>query len=176
MDGYWDNQDEFMGLIRNSVAAGDHEYDIIIGYQAYITQLAMGGEVINMLDLPYVDYTQPWWNGETIEQNTVNGKCFFVNGDIGLSTYYAMSVVYFNKRIAEELDLGDVYQLVRDGKWTKEKAAEFSKAAAIDLNGNSKMDLDSDRFGYVTNHAHEHMNAFNRSMSSIENGKPVLVS
>ena len=174
MDGSWNNQDEFMGLIRNSVAAGDHEYDIITGYQAYITQLAMGGEVINMLDLPYVDYTQPWWNGETIEQNTVNGKCFFVNGDIGLSTYYAMSVVYFNKRIAEELDLGDVYQLVHDGKWTKEKAAEFSKAAAIDLNGNSKMDLDSDRFGYATNHAHEHMNAFHRSMSTIESGKPVL--
>ena len=76
MDGSWNNQDEFMGLIRNSVAAGDHEYDIITGYQAYITQLAMGGEVISMLGLPYVDYTQPWWNGETIEQNTVNGKVF----------------------------------------------------------------------------------------------------
>ena len=65
MDGYWDTIiDNFMGLIRgNSVAAGDHEYDIVVGYQAYITSLAMSGDVLNMLDLPYVDYSQPWWNG-----------------------------------------------------------------------------------------------------------------
>lgn len=67
-----------------------------------------------------------------------------------------------------------MYQVVRDGKWTKDKAAEFCKTAGADLNGDSEMNLDDDRFGYVTNHAHEHMNAFNRSMSSIENGKPVL--
>lgn len=174
MDGYWDNQNNFMGLIRNSVAAGDHEYDIVVGYQAYITSLAMSGDVLNMLDMPYVDYSQPWWNGKTIEQNTVNGKCFFVNGDIGFSTYRGMGVTYFNKRLAEELQLGDVYQIVRDGKWTKDKAAEFCKTAGADLNGDSEMNLDDDRFGYVSNHAHEHLNSFNRPMSSIENGKPVL--
>lgn len=174
MDGYWDNQDNYMGVIRNSVAAGDREYDIVAGYQGYITKLALTGTVMNMLDIPYVDYSQPWWNGKTIEQNTVNGKCFFVSGDIGISTYRAMGVTYFNKRMAEELNLGDIYQVVRDGKWTKDKAAEFCKAAGADLNGDSEMNLDDDRFGYVTNHAHEHMNAFNRTLSSIENGKPVL--
>ena len=174
MDGYWDNQNNFMGLIRNSVAAGDHEYDIVVGYQAYITSLAMSGDVLNMLDMPYVDYSQPWWNGKTIEQNTVNGKCFFVNGDIGFSTYRGMGVTYFNKRLAEELQLGDMYQIVRDGKWTKDKAAEFCKATGADLNGDTVMDVKTDRFGYVTNHATEHLNAFGLLMSNIENGEPVI--
>lgn len=174
MNGYWDNRNEFLGRVRNSVSSGDNEYDIVVGYAAYISPLATEGMLRNLSDAPHVDYDRPWWNSKIIENANVKGKNYFVAGDIGLSCLSSTFAIYFNKRIADDLSIDNLYDLVRSGKWTKEKADEYTKLAAADLNGDGQMDFDNDRFGFVTNQAAEYGAAFNLRLTSNQNGEPKL--
>jgi hypothetical protein len=52
--------------------------------------------------------------------------------------------------LAKALDIGDVYQTVRDGQWTWGRLAELAKLASKDVNGDGKYDKD-DQYGFVTN-------------------------
>ncbi len=174
MNGYWDNQKEFLGRVRNSVSSGDNEYDVVVGYAAYISPLATEGMLRNLSDAPHIDYDRPWWNSSIIENGSVKGKSYFVAGDIGLSCLSSAFAIYFNKRIADELSINDLYDLVRSGKWTKEKADEYTKLAAADLNGDGQMDFDNDRWGFVANQASEYGAAFNLRLTSNQNGEPKL--
>lgn len=174
MNGYWDNRNEFLGRVRNSVSSGDNEYDIVVGYAAYISPLATEGMLRNLSDAPHIDYDRPWWNSTIIESGNVNGKSYFVAGDIGLSCLSSAFAIYFNKRLADELSIDDLYDLVRRGEWTKEKADEYVKLAAADLNGDGQMDYDNDRWGFVANQASEYGAAFNLRLTSNQNGEPKL--
>lgn len=174
MDGYWSNRTEFLGRVRNSVSSGDNEFDIVVGYAAYISPLATEGMLSNLSDAPHIDYDRPWWNSTIIEIGNVKGKSYFVAGDIGLSCLSSAFAIYFNKRIADELSITDLYDLVRSGKWTKEKADEYTKLAAADLNGDGQMDFDNDRWGFVANQAAEYGAAFNLRLTSNQNGEPKL--
>jgi hypothetical protein len=59
------------------------------------------------------------------------------------------NVMYFNKGMAQDLDLGDIYQVVKEGRWTWNKLTEFAKLASKDLNGDGLFDK-SDQYGLVT--------------------------
>ena len=85
MDGFWSNRTEFLNRVRNSVSSGDNEFDIVVGYAAYISPLATEGVLRNLSDAPHIDYDRSWWNSKIIENANVKGKNYFVAGDIGLS-------------------------------------------------------------------------------------------
>ncbi|MFQ9149198.1 MAG: hypothetical protein ACLR5G_13490 [Eubacteriales bacterium] len=50
--------------------------------------------------------------------------CF---GNIDPTYYDVTYAMYFNKKLAEDLNTGDIYGLVNDGKWTLDKMAELSR-------------------------------------------------
>jgi ABC-type glycerol-3-phosphate transport system substrate-binding protein len=49
----------------------------------------------------------------------------------------------------QDYDLGDIYQLVRDGKWTWDKLSELAKAVSADLDGDGVFTA-ADQYGFVT--------------------------
>lgn len=151
VNGSWGNRNEYLGLVRDSVLAGDDAYDIVVGYEAYIPTLAVEHLVKNLHDIPYIDFDKPWWNKRLLESNTIGDKCYFVSGDIGLSYTSSIWVIYFNKVMAENLGITDIYQDVLDGRWTKDLYTEYAKLATSDLNGDSQMTIDDDQFGNVGN-------------------------
>ena len=54
------------------------------------------------------------------------GKQYFTTGPISAQLYQTPIVMMFNKRLANDLDLGNLYQIVLDGAWTVDKLAEMS--------------------------------------------------
>ena len=76
VNGSWGNRNEYLGLVRDSVLAGDDAYDIVVGYEAYIPTLAVEHLVKNLHDIPYIDFDKPWWNKRLLESNTIGGKCY----------------------------------------------------------------------------------------------------
>ena len=58
-------------------------------------------------------------------------------------------VMYFNKTIAEKYQIPDIYALIREGKWTLDKLAEFAMPVTSDLNGDNIMD-ENDLWGFIT--------------------------
>lgn len=57
-------------------------------------------------------------------------------------------VILYNKQLAEDYALGDLYQTVLDGKWTFDLMVEMCQKVASDLNGDGQMTKE-DRFGII---------------------------
>ena len=73
---------------------------------------------------------------------TYNGKAFFAVGDFSLTSIGRTFSIYYDKVYAESYQLPDMYQLVRDGKWTIDKLSELTKDVYTDLNNDGKRDFE----------------------------------
>lgn len=138
----------FRQTFKNSVLAADDSYDILV--DTYDIILPMGREYgLDISSLPYVDIDKPWWDGSVIKQAAVNGKMYGLFGDINIVDNAATWCLLFNKKLAEEFNIGDLYKTVRDGKWTLAELKKNIKGVSNDINGDSVMDI-NDRWGLIT--------------------------
>jgi hypothetical protein len=148
--GGWNEQDIYLKKVRNSVTAGDDEFQLLAGYAAYMPKLQSGGYLINLRDLPYVDFDKAWWSKDLKDNFTINGKMFFTTGDLSLSLWEDILAIYFNKKMIADYEIENPYELVRSGKWTIDKLNEICKGIYRDVNGDGKVSADADIFGYAT--------------------------
>lgn len=148
LPGTWSSK-EFSDAVNNSVLAGDSEYDLIVGYQADMVNPAMNGYFMNIYDLAYIDTEAPWWSEQCNSSITVNDKLFMTTGDIALTLWDNMYVFYFNKLLAEQYNMPDIYELVNEGKWTIDKLYELSSTVSNDIDGNTVYD-ENDLYGFLT--------------------------
>ena len=58
-------------------------------------------------------------------------------------------VLFLNKNMLDKLKLESPYEIVKEGRWTYDKLYEMVSSAAVDLNGDGKMDSD-DQYGLAT--------------------------
>ncbi|MCL2774075.1 MAG: hypothetical protein FWD71_12085 [Oscillospiraceae bacterium] len=147
--GAWDYKDDFENKVKNSVSAGDNEFEIIDGYAAYILELTFGGYLNNWKDIPYIGFDKPWWNQNFINEMTINGKLYFLTGDLALSTIWESNALFFNKVMWQNYGFENPYNMVKAGKWTLDNMAQITRQVSKDLNGDGKFD-ESDLYGYVT--------------------------
>ncbi|MBE6560397.1 MAG: extracellular solute-binding protein [Ruminococcaceae bacterium] len=136
--------------LLTAILAGDSEIQIINIAAQDTTKFMQSGILHNLPDLKYLDFDMPWWNQDVMDICTYNGKAFFATGEIAFRYLDGMSVFLFNTKMAEDNNIGDLYQLFFDGKWTYDKMFEYSEAVKKDLNGDGTMTLD-DVWGLATN-------------------------
>ncbi len=134
--------------VQSAVLAGDDTYDLVLPMHIDAFRLETAGILHDISGVPHIDVDKPYWMSSIVENTSVAGRNFFITGDINISTLNGVSGAYFNKKLAEELKIGDIYGLIRDGKWTFDKFSEFCKLAYMDLDGDGETDAD-DRYGVV---------------------------
>ena len=137
----------FSQAFKNSVLAADDAYDAYVDTYENIMQLGYGYG-LEVSSLPYIDLSQSWWDGEIIKESALGGKTYGLSGDINVIDNNAAYCIFFNKRLAEEYNVGDIYEIVRSGNWTIDELARCSKLVANDINGDSVMDY-TDQWGFV---------------------------
>ncbi len=136
-------------IIRQNVMAGNDYCDIALVHAIQAGIIAADGLLTNWYDIPYVDFSKPWWNKSVADELTISGKLYLANGDLCLSAIdYAWAMVY-NKEIAQNHDIDDLYQVVNDGKWTIDYMDRLIGEMSSDLNGDGSYD-DQDLYGFVT--------------------------
>ncbi len=130
--------------------AGDDQYELTslslpsCGY-------SMSKDVFrNVLDLPYIDIDNPWYT-QGLEDAVIAGKLLFLTSDYTLSYTAGTVVVYFNKAKWSDYlhSTEDLYQTVRDGKWTLDRLMGYCTDMYNDVNGNGKRDED-DFYGFAS--------------------------
>ncbi len=150
LPGHWDNQEEFKGAVRDSVAAGDGAYDLIAGYMAYTAELAIEGNFLNLYDINSLDLTNYWWAKGFIDNNTINNCIYFAAGDVSLTMWENIYAFFFNKQLAENYNVGNLYEMVDNKKWTYDALESIVKNISSDLDGNGKYD-ENDLYGWIAN-------------------------
>ena len=133
--------------LKNSVMAADDAYQLFSGHIIYAGNAVCDNVYYNLLDIPNIDFSKPWWSQSTIEDLSYDGKAFIAMGDFALSTIYSTYCFFYNKQIAAEYDLSDMYDIVNEGKWTVDRLSEISREVYRDLNGDGAAD-ENDLYGF----------------------------
>ena len=135
-------------LLTNLVNAGDTTYDIITMVDRDAVKAAQEGMLYSMSDLPYIDLEKDYWGMGLQDYITIKNNSYFSFADFNLSAYEFTCMMAFNKKIAETYQIGDMYKMVDDGKWTYDKFGELVMLTTADLNGDGTMAGDDDGWGY----------------------------
>lgn len=135
------------GLIQLQTS-GDTPYDcaVLPGYDC--AKLAHSGALTDLASFApsVLDFSHSWWDQQAREAFTIKDMLFFTTGDFSVDIPNATVVVTFNKNLAKQHEINDLYQLVEDGKWTMDKWMEYSSLVHEDLDGNGLL-TEKDLYG-----------------------------
>jgi hypothetical protein len=143
--------DVLIEMASQLVHANDDVYDVVSQPLVRMgnDQTSTSFEVLrNVLTLPYIDLDKPWYT-KGLRDAIVDDRLLALTGDMTLSYTSGTVVVYFNKTkwIDYLHSTDDLYQIVRDGKWTVDRLMSYSVDLYHDVNGNGKRDED-DFYGF----------------------------
>ncbi|MBO7404358.1 MAG: hypothetical protein J6V24_05295 [Clostridia bacterium] len=173
----WENYDNTVSAIRSSIMSADGAYDIVAGWSSRIPALSLEGLFLDLNEMNYLDPEQNWWSASAIRELQVGNRLYFVTGDIARSMLSSLCVYVFNQKVAEDNHVENLYDVVKEHRWTIDHVYDLSSRIYKDLNGNGQADK-SDFWGLVTsciNDADAYMQGSLVSMMSRdEEGWPVL--
>lgn len=135
--------------IVSMVQSGDDEVDLCMTHVVESGKNALEGMYLNWYDIPYVDFSKPWWSDSTVEDLSSGNVCLLAVGDFALSALAKSYCMFYNQQLADEYKIVDLYKTVKDGKWTIDYLQSITKDLYSDINANGKIDGE-DRFGFIT--------------------------
>ncbi len=120
-----------------NVQSGEDVYDILHFPVNTRIELITNGYIMDLADLDALQLDQPWWDATINNIVNVNGHQYMVCGSANLMPYEAMTTVFFNKKILNDNNLDNPYDMVRDGTWTLSAMVELGKEA-LNLNSDAQ--------------------------------------
>jgi len=140
--------DKGYGVMMQNYNAGDPTYNLTILAAYDQSKLAQNGALYDMTKVPVLDLKSDYWDQNVIKELTIKDMLFFMVGDYSIDSFEAVIAMAFNKKIAEEKGINDLYDLVNDGKWTLSKFKEYTSLVSEDLNGDDRF-TNMDMYGVL---------------------------
>ena len=134
---------------KKAVDSGDSSFDIALLRYNGAANLATSNYCVALNDVPYLDFTKPWWDKGSLRDLSIAKRNYLMASDISIGDNDNTWLIYFDKQMIMDFGLESPYNLVNNGKWTFDKLLEMMKVAEFDVNGDGKMNKD-DRFGFLT--------------------------
>ena len=118
-------------MLQLSVTASDDAYQQVLFHCIYdVSNSVTTGMLYNLDDLNYTDFDADWWNKEMMDELRLGTKTYYGVSDYMLPCPY---VIFYNKEMVENKQLGNPYQLVYDHEWTIDKMFEMGRAVIEDV-------------------------------------------
>lgn len=134
--------------VHTAVQSGDNTYDVVYPILLYMNELCIGGDLANLMHVPHIDFTKPWWDQNAVQSMSIGGYLPAVASSINVNDKDATTAIAFNKQLATDNNLPDLYTTVEEGKWTMDLFMEYADACNVDVNGDGTMTVD-DRYGFL---------------------------
>ena len=147
--GVWVPEYQMRDQLRRSVAAGDGSFDAVMMNFESLTNAMQQGMLVQLDDLNGIDLSFPWWDQSLLRETSVMNRNFFATGDITIKTNDGTWTMMFNKQMAQDFSLPNIYDIVRAGEWTVEKMLELGRGVSMDLDGSGVM-TNADRYAFTT--------------------------
>ena len=140
---------EVTSTVQQAILAGDESYNLVMNsLSAGMNTLASGGLLLDLKTLPYLSLDSELWNKSMPENMSFNNKLFFTTGPMSLAYYHTPIAMMMNLRLADEYKVGNIYDIVKSGKWTADKLYGYVKDVSRDLNNDGNMD-ENDFYGLI---------------------------
>ena len=125
--GYENTGAETTDVVITDQMSGLKSYDLIEGHvETAGAPLLNAGCLQPVNDYDMLDLSRSWWLNDLEEKYSIGGKLFFLTGKINPTHYSEASCILYNKQVAEEFQLPDMYELVENGEWTIDKMNEVA--------------------------------------------------
>ncbi|NLE12447.1 MAG: hypothetical protein GX628_02095 [Clostridiales bacterium] len=121
---------------KASILAGEDAYDIMYLDFKSDTSIMTEGYLLNLLDMPEFNFSEEWWDTAITDSLTYNNNLIGASGALNLMPFDATAVLFFNQDMCNEFGYDLPYDKVRDGTWTFDALAEYTKSVA-NLNGDA---------------------------------------
>lgn len=144
-DQFFDMTDQF----RKSVTSSSDDFDLNMLICRDAFTLAQQDMIVTVDRLPYVDITQPWYVHTINDELSIAGKLFFAYSDDAINLFEWTNLVLFNKKMAQDFNISNLYGMVRDGTWTVDALFLTARSVIADLNGDNVCN-DNDRLGIIS--------------------------
>ena len=141
--------EDSIARVRQFCTAGDDTYFVYGTKSSYASTFLSEGLLNSWEKVPVIDLDKPWYNERANKVFTVNNRVFNVYGDAMATNLVSPWCMVFNKDVAKEWNVPDLYQIVRDGKWTMDKLYEITSGIYKDANGDGTKDAE-DVYGFYT--------------------------
>ncbi len=135
-----------MSKLQGEVQTATGDFQLHTQTAAGTASAATSGYLYNYLDLN-IDYEKPWWDAGTLDF-ALDGKVFFMNGPFNIVDDDVTFVFIFNKKLREEYQVDNPYELVKNGTWTLEMFNSIISKLATE-NGDGTWD-EKDTYGFST--------------------------
>lgn len=137
-------------MINQDFMSGLNSYDVGTGSYVYLAgPLVKNGLVMSVEDIGTVDLTKDWWASQCQTELAIAGNTFYVTGPIVKCYFEDTAALYFNKDLMESFNVEeDIYQLVKDGKWTFDKMTEIASVVGTHSETGYWQFISSDIVGY----------------------------
>jgi hypothetical protein len=144
------NSETWNSTLRNAVLTKSGDYDAAAIYGSQSSALAVEGLYYNVLDLPHLELSKPWWNQSIVDELTLFDTLYFLAGDICVTEIAEGIAFFFNKDMFAEFFGSqniDIYQVVRDQKWTIDYMIDLVSNVWVDENSDGVIS-DGDVVGF----------------------------
>ena len=133
----------------NVVSSGEDAFELYGEKYAGMNEAILNGLCVDIEKLTYMAPEKPWWNTKLIDSFEISGKTVVFSGDFSQRIMDWTWAIGVNKGLAQENKLDDIYQTVRDGKWTLETMRQNCANVTSDLDGDGVFNH-NDRWGFLS--------------------------
>jgi len=148
------NRGDFAAKFTRAVLAGEDLFDaaFMLG-DSLPAALSQKDTAHNLLTLPALDLSKSWWDQNSKKAMSIGGRLSAVIGDMNFYSAIAPLAIFANKQLMQDYGVDNLYQLVRDGKWTWDAMHGIMKTVTKDLNGDGVIDK-NDQVGLFAQYVH----------------------
>ena len=130
----------------NSILAGDGAFDVSASYRYDAVKLMTEGVLQDLRETEYIHLEESWWAPSYNADASILGRQYYALGDISRVYKLGVRCLFFNKDLATDLQIPDLYETVLNNQWNYETFFSTAELANIDLDGDGSM-TDADCFG-----------------------------
>lgn len=148
----WNSEFDITPKIKQLVAAGDQNVEAALGAMAHHINIAVEGNLYNLHDVSSVELESEWYDQSIVKNYSYkNKKLYAIAGAYNIFDDYGLPVLFYGRNILNLHSLQDPAELVLEGKWTIEAMMQMAETVSMDLNGDGKMTIDDDSWGFTDN-------------------------
>lgn len=104
--------------LRTNETSGTADYDIVVGRMPLIASNAAEGHLADLTEIETINLEKHYWDQYANSQLSMGGKLYYTIGDIITTDDNATWTMMFNKKLARDLDLENLYDVVKEKRWT----------------------------------------------------------
>lgn len=118
--------------VQQTATSSLDDFQAIVSRSLEASSWAVSGYLrdLNADSIEYLDLSQEWWDQNISKELSMNGHLYYTTGDIVTTDNDATFCILFNKTIAEDNHLPDLYQMVDKGEWTMNRMLEYMETVA----------------------------------------------